>query len=174
MAGFRKAQGQQAALKMGLYGPAGSGKTLTSMLIAEGLAKLDQKRFAYVDTEHGTDFYSQHVATRPVHPEAFDFDALYTRAITEVNRDLRSLDPTIYSAVVIDSMTHLWEACREAAQRARITKAVRPHLLRHYAASRTMRRVIKTKCSKALRIRGCLRTSRSTCGIVRRRGIRVV
>ena len=25
----------------------------------------------------------------------------------------------------------LWEACREAAQRAGITKAVRPHLLRH-------------------------------------------
>jgi integrase/recombinase XerD len=32
----------------------------------------------------------------------------------------------------------LWEACREAAQRAGITKPVRPHLLRHYAASRTM------------------------------------
>jgi integrase/recombinase XerD len=28
----------------------------------------------------------------------------------------------------------LWEACREAAQRAGITKAVRPHLLRHYAS----------------------------------------
>ena len=28
----------------------------------------------------------------------------------------------------------LWEACREAAQRAGITKAVRPHLLRHASA----------------------------------------
>ena len=37
----------------------------------------------------------------------------------------------------------LWEACREAAQRAGITKAVRPHLLRHYAASRTMPPVSK-------------------------------
>jgi site-specific recombinase XerD len=35
----------------------------------------------------------------------------------------------------------LWEACREAAQRAGISKAVRPHLLRHYAASLTMPRV---------------------------------
>src|SRR6185312_12311596 len=34
----------------------------------------------------------------------------------------------------------LWEACREAAQAAGITKDVRPHLLRHYAASRTMPR----------------------------------
>jgi integrase/recombinase XerD len=32
----------------------------------------------------------------------------------------------------------LWEACREAAQRAGITKAARPHLLRHYAGFRTI------------------------------------
>jgi integrase/recombinase XerD len=41
----------------------------------------------------------------------------------------------------------LWEACREAAQRAGITKAVRPHLLRHYAAFRTMPRVIFRICA---------------------------
>jgi integrase len=35
----------------------------------------------------------------------------------------------------------VWHACREAAQRAGIAKAVRPHLLRHYAASRTMPRI---------------------------------
>ena len=34
-----------------------------------------------------------------------------------------------------------WEACRQAAQRAGITKHVSPHTLRHYAASRTMPRV---------------------------------
>jgi len=31
----------------------------------------------------------------------------------------------------------VWAACLEAAQRAGITKSVRPHVLRHYAASRT-------------------------------------
>jgi integrase/recombinase XerD len=35
----------------------------------------------------------------------------------------------------------LWEACREAAQAAGISKDVRPHLLRHYAAAGTMPRV---------------------------------
>jgi integrase/recombinase XerD len=34
----------------------------------------------------------------------------------------------------------LWEACREAAQTAGITKDVRPHFLRHYAAFHTMPR----------------------------------
>jgi hypothetical protein len=114
MAGFRKAKAEQAALKMGVYGPPGSGKTFTSLLIAEGLAKITGKRIALVDTEHGTDFYCQAVPTRPVHPEAFDFDAIYTRSITDTVRELRNLNANDYSVVVIDSVTHLWQACIEA------------------------------------------------------------
>lgn len=114
MAGFRKAKAEQAALKMGVYGPPGSGKTFTSLLIAEGLAKISKKRIALVDTEHGTDFYCQTVPTRPVHPEAFDFDAIYTRSITDTVRELRALNLNEYGVVVIDSITHLWQACIEA------------------------------------------------------------
>lgn len=114
MAGFRKAKGEQAALKIGMYGPPGSGKTFTSLLMGEGLAKVTGKRIAFVDTEHGTDFYSQAVKTRPVHPEAFDFDALYTRSITETLQAVRGLDSDVYSVVILDSMTHLWQACIEA------------------------------------------------------------
>jgi Cdc6-like AAA superfamily ATPase len=44
MAGFRKAKAEQAALKMGVYGPPGSGKTFTSLLLAEGLGKVSGKR----------------------------------------------------------------------------------------------------------------------------------
>jgi hypothetical protein len=114
MAGFRKAKAEQAALKMGLYGPPGSGKTFTSLLIAEGLAKLTAKRTAVVDTEHGSDFYCQAVGTRTVHPEAFDFDALYTRSITETLAAVRGLSTDEYGCVVLDSITHLWQACMEA------------------------------------------------------------
>ena len=114
MAGFRKAKAEQAALKMGLYGPPGSGKTFTTLLLAEGLAASSKKRIAYVDTEHGTDFYCQKVPTRAVHPEAFDFDAIYTRALTEVSSAVHQLDPQTYGVVIIDSITHLWEAARAA------------------------------------------------------------
>ena len=114
MAGFRKAKAEQAALKMGLYGPPGSGKTFTSLLLAEGLAKLTGKRVAYIDTERGTDFYCQAVPTRSVHPEAFDFDALYTRAISEVLAAVRGIDTTTHGVVVLDSVTHLWEAAMAA------------------------------------------------------------
>lgn len=110
MAGFRKAKAEQAALKIGFYGPPGSGKTFTSLLIAEGLAKINGKRVAYVDSEHGTDFYCQAVAARAVHPEAFDFDALYTQSLTECLSAVKSLKPEEYGVVVIDSITHFWQA----------------------------------------------------------------
>jgi hypothetical protein len=114
MAGFRKAKAEQAALKMGLYGPPGSGKTFTSLLLAEGLGKITARRVAYIDTERGTDFYCQAVASRSVHPEAFDFDALYTRSLTEALAAVRALKPEEYGVIVLDSVTHMWEAARAA------------------------------------------------------------
>jgi hypothetical protein len=122
MSGFRKAKAEQAALKMGIYGPPGSGKTFTSLLLAEGLALASKKRIAYVDTEHGTDFYCKAVASRAVHPAAFDFDALYTRSLTETIGAVRALKPDEYGVVILDSITHLWEAAR-AAYDGRQTKA---------------------------------------------------
>lgn len=107
---FTKAVAGQAALKMGIYGPAGSGKTLTALLIAEGLASASGKRVAFVDTERGTDFYAMAVPQRRVHPEAFDFDANYTRSIADVTKDVRALDPREHGVVVIDSITHIWKA----------------------------------------------------------------
>jgi len=114
MAGFKKAKAEQAALKVGLYGPSGSGKTFTTLLFAEGLAKLTGKRIAFVDTEHGTDFYCKAVPERTPHPEGFDFDALYTRSLTETLADVRTLDEKQYGVLIIDSMTHIWEACKAA------------------------------------------------------------
>lgn len=110
MSGFRKAKAEQAAIKMGIYGPPGSGKTFTSLLMAEGLAAACKKRVAYIDTEHGTDFYCQQVAARAAHPEAFDFDALYTRSIVEATAAVDSLDLETYGVLVLDSVTHLWES----------------------------------------------------------------
>ena len=69
---------------------------------------------------------------------------------------------------------NVWKACVEAAKGAGITKRVSPHLLRHYAASRTMPRGSRRSGPKACRRLGCWRASRSTGGIVRGLGIRVV
>lgn len=122
MKGFRKAKAEQAALKVGVYGPAGSGKSFTALLVAEGLARHAGRRIAYVDTERGTDFYVKHVPARQVHPEAFDIDALYTRSLADVLEAVRGLSPAEYGVVVIDSITHLWEAAI-AAYRGKKTRA---------------------------------------------------
>lgn len=122
MTPFRKAKAEQAAIKCGLYGPSGSGKTFTSLLFAEGLAQLAGGRCAFVDTERGTDFYCKAVPDRGVHPTAFDFDALYTRSLTETTEAIRQLNPKEHTVIIVDSITHLWEAAR-AAYDGRTTSA---------------------------------------------------
>jgi hypothetical protein len=114
MSGFKKPMSMKSALKLALYGPAGSGKTFTALLLAEGLARSANRRVAVLDTEQGTAFYSQAVPRRTAHPEAFDFDVLHTRSVTEALAALHNLDPGVYGAVVIDSISHLWDACRNA------------------------------------------------------------
>src|SRR5271165_2638042 len=108
MTAFTKPRSLKAALKLAFYGPAGSGKTFSALLVAEGLAQQAGKRIAYCDTEQGTAFYAQEVPQRRVHPEAFDFDALYTKSITEVLAAVRDLDVAAYGVLVIDSISHLW------------------------------------------------------------------
>lgn len=110
---FRKARSEQSFLKMGIYGPTGSGKTFTALLIAEGLAAACGKRVAYVDTESGTDFYAEAI-DRPTHPEPFDFDRVVTKSLSQTNLEVSGLDPAEYGVVVIDSISHLWEAAIEA------------------------------------------------------------
>lgn len=114
MAGFRKAAPKQAAVKMSIYGPPGSGKTFSTLLFAEGLAKVTGKRVAFVDTERGSDFYAMEVKERQTHPEAFDFDRLETRSLTEVLKECKGLDPKEHGVIVLDSISHLWDAAMAA------------------------------------------------------------
>lgn len=107
---FKKAAPAQACMKLSIYGPPGAGKTFTTLLMAEGLAKASGKKIAYVDTERGTDFYAKEVKARKIHPEAFEFDAIYTQSLLDVLDAVKSLDPEEYSVVVIDSISHMWDA----------------------------------------------------------------
>ncbi len=114
MVKFQKAAPLQARLKVSIYGPPGSGKTFSTLLMAEGLAKVRGKRIAYVDTERGTDFYAQTVKARRIHPDKFDFDALYTKSLAEVTESVRSIDPNEHGVIVLDSISQLWDAAMDA------------------------------------------------------------
>jgi len=111
---FKKADPKQAALKVSIYGEPGSGKTFTSLLFAEGIAAMLDKRVAMVDTERGSDFYALPVKRRQVHPKAFDFDALYTRSLAEVMAEVKALDPKVHGVVILDSITHLWSSAMDS------------------------------------------------------------
>jgi hypothetical protein len=54
------------------------------------------------------------VKDRTMHPQAFDFDALYTKSITEILESIKGLSPAQYGVLIIDSITHVWEAARNA------------------------------------------------------------
>ena len=114
MGKFVKAKSEQAFLKLALYGKPGSGKTLTSLFWGEGLAAREHKRIAMIDTERGSEFYGLNIRERTVHPEAFDFDRLITRSLMETIEAVENLDPKVYGVLIIDSITHLWEAARAA------------------------------------------------------------
>ena len=114
MGKFVKAKSEQAFLKLALYGKPGSGKTLTSLLWGEGLAARENKRIGMIDTERGSEFYGLGIPERTVHPKAFDFDRLITRSLMETIEAVEGIDPKVYGVLIIDSITHLWEAARAA------------------------------------------------------------
>lgn len=112
-----------AGVKMALFGPPGSGKTLTALLFSEGLAAMSGKRIAFVDTEHGTDLYMKRIPERAVHPEPFqNVDMLYTRSLAETVEACDGLDPNVYGVVVIDSISHIWQAAQDAFDGKRVGK----------------------------------------------------
>jgi len=108
--GFTKANPGQGYLKMSIYGPPGSGKTFTTLQWAETLAKYNKKRVAMVDTERGSDFYAKAIKQRKVHPDAFDFDAFYSRSLLDVDKAIRGIDFNKHGVLIVDSFTHMWEA----------------------------------------------------------------
>lgn len=64
MVRFMKAKREQELLKVALYGKPSHGKTLTSLLWAEGLANRQEKRIAFIDTERDEDFYTLEIPPR--------------------------------------------------------------------------------------------------------------
>lgn len=117
---FKKAQPQQARLKVSMYGPPGSGKTFTALLMAEGLARYRGKRIAYLDTERGTDFYVKKIPERKVHPEAFDIDTEHTKSIAVASESIYALDPEVHGIVVVDSISQIWDSTMEAYSGRRV------------------------------------------------------
>lgn len=95
---FRKAERKKAKLRLGLVGPAGSGKTYGALLVAMGLGG----RIAMIDTENGSgDLYAG----------LGDYDVCTLSAPYEVQKYLAAIkdaERAGYDVLIIDSLSHAW------------------------------------------------------------------
>ena len=97
MSGFRKATVRNRKFRAAIMGTAGSGKSLTSLILASTLGK----RIALIDTEHGS---------AEMYAGTFDFDTL---SLTEYHPQkyidaIREAAKEGYEVVIIDSLSHAW------------------------------------------------------------------
>ena len=97
-----KAQRKQAVIKMALQGPAGAGKTFSSLLLAYGLVG-DWNLVAVIDTENNSSHLYSHLGnfnvlslSEPFSPEKY-CDAIDT------------CEKAGMRAIVIDSISQEWE-----------------------------------------------------------------
>jgi len=97
---IHRATKRRAKLRLGMSGPAGSGKTYSALLIAGGLGG----RIGLIDTEHGSgDLYADLL------PEGYDVLPLtppYTPA--RYVEAIHALEEAGVSTIIVDSLTHAW------------------------------------------------------------------
>lgn len=95
---FRKAERRKAKLRLALTGPAGSGKTYSALLIAQGLGG----KIAMIDTENGSgDLYA----------DICDYDIETLTAPYSIQKYLEAIheaETSGYDILIIDSLSHAW------------------------------------------------------------------
>lgn len=97
--GFQKATKKKAKLRLCIVGLAGSGKTMTALQIAHGIA--GGGKVAVLDTERGS---------ASLYADLFDFDVdeLTSFAPSEYIKRIKEAEKLGYAVIVIDSGTHAW------------------------------------------------------------------
>lgn len=100
---LRQSERKRAKIKMALQGSAGSGKTYSSLLLAQGLTNGDLSKVAIIDTENGSADLYAHLGnynvlslTPPFTPEK------YVKAIEVCEK-------ADMEVVILDSISHCWE-----------------------------------------------------------------
>lgn len=100
---LRKSQRTQAKIKLALQGSAGSGKTYSSLLLAQGLCNGDLSKVAIIDTENGSaDLYSHLGDYNVLTLEAPFTPENYIKAMEECER-------AGIEVIIIDSISHEWD-----------------------------------------------------------------
>ena len=109
MNGFRPAQRRKAKLRLGITGPAGSGKTMSALLIAGGLVGGDYSKIGLVDTENGSgDLYVHSTASGS---EIGEYNVLSLEPPFEARKYIDAIhlaEDAGLEVIILDSITHAW------------------------------------------------------------------
>lgn len=103
---FKKASRKRIKLKTAITGPAGSGKTTSSIRLARGLAGPDGK-IALIDTENGS---------ASLYSDRYDFDVCEIAPPFDHQKFIEAIEAAAsagYDVVIIDSASHFWEGILE-------------------------------------------------------------
>lgn len=108
---LKEAQNENAAAKIALFGPQGSGKTSTAVQIAIGLSLEHHKSapVAFFDTEKGSDF-----SKRLFDAEGIKLLQVKSRAFTDLITTVKDAETSGACCLIVDSMTHVWNELMEA------------------------------------------------------------
>lgn len=102
---FQKAARHSIKLKIGVDGPSGSGKTMGALALAHGITQ--GGRIAVIDSENGS---------ASLYADRYEFDTVQI-ANADPKTYMDMIDVAVdakYDVVVIDSLTHAWQAVLNA------------------------------------------------------------
>ena len=108
ISGFRPAKRSAAKLRLGIAGPAGSGKTLSALLIGFGITS-DWSKIGMVDTENGSG--ELYVGTQINGTKVGDYNVLTLQAPYEPKKYIDAIklaEEAGLELLIIDSLTHAW------------------------------------------------------------------
>lgn len=121
---FTPATKAKSKLRLAIFGPAGSGKSYTSLAIASGLISTTEGggKIGGLDTERGS--LSKYAGRLDqASGVAFTFDVAELAESKKIEDYLNVIkNATQYDVLVIDSLTHAWEELLEEIERIAQTK----------------------------------------------------
>lgn len=106
--GFRKAERRKAKLRLGITGPAGSGKTMSALLIAGGLVA-DWSKVGLVDTENGSGQLYVHKTVD--NQEIGEYLVLTLEPPFEASKYINAIqmaEDAGLEILILDSISHAW------------------------------------------------------------------
>ena len=100
---LRQSERRKAKIKMALQGSAGSGKTYSSLLLAQGLTNGDFSKVAIIDTENGSADLYAHLG---------NYNVLTLTPPFTPNNYIKAIDvceKAGIEVIIIDSISHCWD-----------------------------------------------------------------